>query len=86
MKENKKKENLRNEDINLGGFFDLASYDKIYLASLNLHEFKNEVLVDYKGIFEILRLVDIGPAKHKTSIRFKNTDDFESSINAIDVD
>ena len=28
----------------------------------------------------------IGPVEHKTSIRFKNLDDFESYINAIDID
>ena len=30
--------------------------------------------------------MDIGPVKHKTNIRFRNKDDFESYINAIDVD
>ena len=28
----------------------------------------------------------IGPVEQKTNIRFKNTDDFESYINAIDFD
>ena len=28
----------------------------------------------------------IAPVKHKTKIRFRNMDDFESYINAIDVD
>ena len=28
----------------------------------------------------------IGPVKHKTKIRFQNTDDFENYINAIDID
>ena len=28
----------------------------------------------------------IGPIEHKTNIRFKNMDDFESYINAIDID
>ena len=27
-----------------------------------------------------------GPTEHKTNIRFKNMDDFESYINAIDLD
>ena len=56
------------------------------MTGLNLHEFKNELLLDFKGDCESNGLKDIGPVKQKTNIRFRNMDDFESYINAIDVD
>ena len=89
MKQNErrqKRQNLINEDIDSGRFFELATSNKMYVNSLNLHEIKNEILQDYTGGFEINGLMIIGPIEHKTNIRFKNMDDFESYINAIDVD
>ena len=81
-----KRENLAEEDIDLGRFFELASSNKIYVNNLNLHEIKNETLQDYTGDFELNGKMIIGPVEHKTNIRFKNMDDFERYINAIDVD
>ena len=63
-----------------------ATTDKIYVTGLNLHEIKNESLLEYKGGFELNGSMVIGPIEHKTNIRFKNLDDFESYINAIDID
>ena len=51
-----------------------------------MHEIKNEILQGYTGDFELNGLMIIGPIEHKTNIRLKNMDDFESYINAIDVD
>ena len=51
-----------------------------------MHEIKNEKLQDYTGDFELSGLTIIGPFEHKTNIRFKNMNDFESYINAIDID
>ena len=51
-----------------------------------MHENKNEILQDYTGDFELNRLMIIGPIEHKTNIRFKNMDDFEGYMNAIDID
>ena len=51
-----------------------------------MHEIKNEILQDYTGDFELNRIMIIGPIEHKTNIRFESMDDFESYINAIDVD
>ena len=45
-----------------------------------------DVLPDYTGDFELNGLLVIGPVEHKTNIRFKNLDDFESYWNTIDVD
>ena len=74
------------DDIDLGRFFELATSNKIYVNNLNLHEIKNEILQDYTGDFELIGKMIIGPIEHKTNIRFKNMDDFERYINAIDID
>ena len=81
-----KRENVVDEDIDLGRFFELATSDKIYVNNLNLHEIKNGILQDYTGDFELNGKMIIGPVEHKTNIRFKNMDDFEKYINAIDID
>ena len=80
------RENVVEEDIDLGRFFELVSSDKTYVNNLNLHEIKNEILQDYTGDFELNGKMIIGLVEHKTNIRFKNIDDFENYINAIDVD
>ena len=74
------------EDIDLGRFFELASSDKIYVNNLNLHEIKDEILHDYTGDFELNGKMIIGLVEHRTNVRFKNMDDFERYINAIDID
>ena len=81
-----KRENIAEEDIGVGRFFELATSNKIYVNNLNLHEIKNEILEDYTGDFELIGKIVIGFVEHKTNIRFKNMDDFERYINAIDID
>ena len=52
-----------------------------------MHEIKNESLQGYTSDFESSGSMIIGPIEHKTNIRFKKyMDDFESYINAIDID
>ena len=85
MKEGKKRENMV-EDVDLGRFFEMATSDELYVNNLNLYEIKNEILQNYTGDFELNGKMIIGPVEHKTNIRFKNMDDFERYINAIDVD
>ena len=87
IKRNERRQKRENmvEDIDLGRFFELATSDKIYVNNLNLHEIKNEILQDYTGDFELNGKMIIGPIEHKTNIRFKNMDDFQNYINAIDV-
>ena len=87
----KKKQNERRqkrdnmvEDINIGRFFELATTNRQYVNGLNLHEIKNEILEDYTGDFELIGSMLVGEIEQKTNIRFKNVDDFESYINAID--
>ena len=74
------------EDIDLGRFFELATSNKLYVNNLILLEIKNDILQDYTGDFELNGLLIIGHIEHKTNMRFKNLDDFERYINAIDVD
>ena len=81
-----KRDNVAEENIDLGRFFDLASSNKLYVNNLHLHEIKDGILQDYTGDFELNGLMIIGPVEHETNIRFKNIEDFESYINAIDVD
>ena len=81
-----KKETLVEEDIDLGRFFELATSNKIYVNTLNLHEIKNEILQDYTCDFELNGKMIIGPIEHKTKIRFKIMNDFEKYINTIDLD
>ena len=80
-----KRQNLIDDDIDLGRFFELATIKNIYVNNLNLHEIKNEISQDYTGDFVLNGLMIIGPFGHKTNISFKNMDDFESYINAIDI-
>ena len=51
-----------------------------------MNETKNEVLQDYTVDFELNGKTIIGPNEHKRNIRYKNMDDFERYINAIDID
>ena len=74
------------DDFYLGRFFELITSNKIYVNNLNLHEIKNEILQGYTGDFELNGKMIIGPVEHKTNIRFKNMNDFEKYINAIDND
>ena len=77
----KKKINLIDEDID---FFELATSNRKYVNGLNLHETKNVILEDHTGDFELIGSMLVGEVEQKTNIRFKNVDDFESYINAID--
>ena len=80
IKQNERRQKRQNvvEELVLGRFFYLATSNKIYVNSLNLHEIKNEILQDYTGDFELKGLMIIGTIEHKTNIRFKKMEDFES--------
>ena len=79
-----KRENMVGEDIDLGRFFELATTIKKIVNGLYLHEIKSEILEDYTGDFELIGSMLIGEIEQKTNMRFKNTDDFETYINAKD--
>ena len=57
---------------------------KIHVFIKNLHEIKNEIKLEYTGEFEMVGKLSLGDQIRQTHIRFRNIDDFESYINAID--
>ena len=57
------------QDIDLvdGSFFEIAATNnEIYVTGLNLHEIKSEILLIYKGDFELNGLILIGPVERRT--------------------
>ena len=62
----------------------LKELNKIHIVNKNLHELKQEILVDYTGEFEMVGSLRVGDQIRQTHIRFRKMDDFESYINAID--
>ena len=47
---------------------------------MNLNEFRNEVLKDYDGVFELVESTVIGESARKTHIRFRKIKDYEFYI------
>ena len=64
----------------------LKELNKIQVINKNLHEIKNEKLLDYVGVFEMVGNVQIGDQIRQTHIRFRNIDDYEAYIKSIDQD
>ena len=65
---------------------ELKTSNRIYINGLNLHENKNETLLDYTGDCEMVGSMTIGEIEQKTIIRFKTIDNIETYINVIVVD
>ena len=89
MKQNereRKRENILDDDFDIGRFFELATSNTINVNRINLHEIKNENLLYYTGDFELYGSVLSGEVEHKTNLRFENNVDVEEYINAIDAD
>ena len=63
---------------------ELKELNKIQVVNKNLHEIKQEKLVDYTGEFEMVGNLKIGDQIRQTHIRFRNISDYEAYINAID--
>ena len=51
---------------------------------MNLHEIKIEILLGYTGDFELIGSILVCEIEQKTNFRFKNVDNFETYVNAID--
>ena len=64
----------------------LKELNKIHVVNENLHEIKQEVLLDYAREFEMDGNIKVGDQIHQTLIRFRNMDDFKTYINKIDQD
>ena len=65
---------------------ELKDLNKIQVVNKNLHEIKQEILIDYVGVFEMVGNMKVGDQIRQTHIRFRNMDDFEAYINSIDQD
>ena len=62
---------------------ELKKLNKNNVSSKNLHESKNEMLLDNDGLFEMDGAIIIGDANRRTYIKFGNINDFESNNNSI---
>ena len=62
----------------------LRQFKKIQVVNKNLHDIKQEILLDYTGDFETVGNLKVGDQIRQTHIRFRNIDDYESYINAFD--
>ena len=58
--------------------------NKIHVSDKNLHENKQEILVEYGGEFELIGKLSVGDEIRQTQIRVRKISDYESYINAID--
>ena len=63
---------------------ELKELKKIQVVNKNLHEIKQEILQDYEGEFEMIGNLKVGDQIRQTHIRFRNINDYEAYINAID--
>ena len=63
---------------------ELKEIKKFHVVNKNLHEIKNEILIDYTCEIEMVGKLSNGDQVRETHIRFRNLDDFESYINSID--
>ena len=64
----------------------LKELKKIQVIDKNIHEIKQEILLDYTGEFEMDGKLKVGDQIRQTHIKFRNMDDFEAYINSIDQD
>ena len=63
---------------------ELKELNKTQVIVKNLHEIKNEILVDYTGEFEMVFSLKVGHQVRQTHIRFRKITDYEAYINSID--
>ena len=64
----------------------LKEINKIEVINKNLHEIKEEILLSYGSVFELVGNLKVGDQIRQTHIRFRNMDDYEAYINSIDRD
>ena len=57
--------------------------NEIQFVNKNLHEIKNEILLVYTGEYKMVGELSHADHFHRTHIRFRNINDYESYINAI---
>ena len=62
----------------------MKELNKIQNFDENLHEIKNEILLDYIGDFEMFGKLKVGDQIRQTRFNLKNIVEYEAYINAID--
>ena len=62
----------------------LRELNKIEVIDKNLHEIKNEILLDYVGAFEMVGNIKVVDQISQTNIRLRNIGDYEAYIKALD--
>ena len=65
---------------------ELKELNKIHVVNKNLHETKQETLIDYTGEVEMVGNSKVGDQIRQTHIRFRYFSDYEAYNNAIDQD
>ena len=55
---------------------ELKVLNKIHVVNKNLHEIKNEILLDYTGEFEMVGSLKVGDQIRQTPLRLRNNSDF----------
>ena len=50
----------------------------MYVEGLTLHETRSDFFQNYTGDFGVIGSMVTGPVEHRTNIRFRIMDDFES--------
>ena len=73
-------DNPNKSESALGELKEIQGIDK------NLHEIKNEILLDYAGALEMVRNIEVRDQIRQTNTRLREMEDFETYINAIDQD
>ena len=63
---------------------ELKELNKVRVIDENLHEIKQEILVDYGGDFQLIEKLSVGDQIREIPIRFRNITDYERFIFAID--
>ena len=66
--------------------FEKIFSDKIYVDCWKLHESKNKILGGSTGDFEMVGKMLIVEQEQKIIITYRNVEDYETYVNAIDVD
>ena len=65
---------------------DLEEINEITVINFNLHENKEESLVEYTGDFGMIGELSLGDYNRKTHFRFRIVIDYGHYINGIDMD
>ena len=63
---------------------EIKELNKIQVIDKNLHDIKNEVLLDYVGKFEMVGSLKVADQIRQIHIRFRNITDYDAYVNSID--